>query len=376
MRKNRFTRHTTTEENFWPSFTDLISTIALILFFLLLMIFIENIIVAKDLKSERQKLIKVQDELAMLNAEISEKEKNLQLIEDQADDLKLEVEQGQILLKLSEEQIVKQQKLIANSNKELGNMRTKIQSIAVIRLSILENVRDTLETELRASGFTGTAGEDLVFIGENGNIILNNKLLFDQNSSTIGAEGKRLLSELAVVFEKVLSDDNLRNYIDAVQIEGHTDSTYTTTYNRKLSADRSIAVVDYMLESNPSLEQKYGAYFLASAFSEYRPLVVEHNESDKAKNRRIEISIILKDSNVQNIIDDYMKSINESELGKNQDGTENNGTETNTEQNPSTENNQTTESTTIQNTTDTNSENTSSESSQATTENTSVKINW
>lgn len=313
------------EENFWPSFTDMISTIAIILFFLILIIFVKNIIIANEFTAAQTQLLDTQqallekaDEMAALNAEISEKEKNLMLLEDEAESLKLEVEQGTIALKLSEEQIIDQQKIIAMSNQELGDLRTKIQSIALIRLDILDEVKNAIEREL-----ANTDAEDLssqVLIGDNGNIILNNTLLFDSNSATIASDGKQVIAELSNVFENILDDDELRSYIDAIQIEGHTDKINTSEYNRNLSSERAISVVNYLLSENSDLEQKYGAYFVASAYSEYRPLYdyVYNNplnltrEEINAQNRRIEISIILKDSNIQEIIDSYLQSSTQS----------------------------------------------------------------
>ncbi len=301
------------EENFWPSFTDMISTIALILFFLILIIFVENIIIAEDLSAERQALLSTEQALiereeamAVLNAEISEKESNLMMLQDEADELKLEVELGEVALTLSEQQILSQQKIIASSNKELGDMRTQIQAVAVIRLSILERVKDTIEDELKKADI---AGGDQVFIGENGNIILNNTLLFESNSSTIGGDGKVLVGELSQVFENILDDQTIRDYIDAIQIEGHTDTVNTSVYNRRLSTDRANSVVNYMFSFDTDLEAKYASYFVSSGYSEYRPLVEGDDKESRAQNRRIEISIILKDSNIQNIIDTYLENI-------------------------------------------------------------------
>lgn len=313
MRNRSRLRAVEPEENFWPSFTDMISTIALILFFLILIIFVENIIIAEDLSSERQALLSTEEALiereeamAILNAEISEKESNLMLLEDEAEELKLEVEQGQIALTLSEEQIIDQQVIIAQSNKDLGDMRTQLRAVAVIRLSILERVKNTIEKELIKANIEGG---DQVFIGENGNIILNNTLLFESNSSTIGEDGKTLVNELSQVFENILDDEDIRAYIDAIQIEGHTDSVNTAVYNRNLSTARANSVVNQMFQTNTDLEANYGSYFVASGYSEYRPLVIGDDSASRAQNRRIEISIILKDSNIQDIIDSYLKGI-------------------------------------------------------------------
>lgn len=319
MRSRQRLRTSHGGENFWPSFTDMISTIAIILFFLILIIFIKNIIIANELTatstqlSEREMALKLLDEeLVLKNAEITEKEQKLLMLQDDAENLLAEVEQGQIALKLSEEQIVEQQKIIAMSNQELGNMRTQIQAVALIRVSILGRVAEAIETELKNSN-VATDGSQ-VQVGENGNIILNNTLLFETGSSRIGEDGEALLAELANVFEKILDDQSLRDYIDAIQIEGHTDDIGNAVYNRELSTQRAISVVNYMFDVNKDLESEYGPYFLASGYSLYRPLV-DADDPDisvadaRAANRRIEISIILKDSHVQDIIDSYLNSI-------------------------------------------------------------------
>jgi chemotaxis protein MotB len=62
------------------------------------------------------------------------------------------------------------------------------------------------------------------------------------------------------------------------------------------------------MASNPSLEIKYGKYFSASGYSEFRPIAEGTSEAARQRNRRIEISINIKDSNVQKIIDDYLSS--------------------------------------------------------------------
>lgn len=315
MRARQRLRTNGTEENFWPSFTDMISTIAIILFFLILIIFIKNIIVANDLTATITQLNDEQEKLNLLNqelddrvAEISEKEENLMLLQDEAEQLKLEVEKGQIALTLSEQQIVDQQKIIANSNQELGEMRTRINDIATIRLDILREVKDAMETELDNTELAGV--EDLLTFADNGNIIINNTLLFEFNSSNIGEDGQAVLTELANVFESVLSRHEVRKYIDAIQIEGHTDQEGEEEYNRDLSARRAISVVNYLLDedTNDTLGVLYEQYFVASAYSETRPL--EYAQSD-AENRRIEISIILRDSSIQDIIDEYLEDTSE-----------------------------------------------------------------
>ncbi|MCK5763530.1 MAG: flagellar motor protein MotB, partial [Clostridiales bacterium] len=175
------------EENFWPSFTDMISTIALILFFLMLIAYVNNIVTGKDLEYAKKQLVDTELRLEESKAEISQAEKQLRLLKDDLDKTMAELEIGEIALKLSEEEIDKQREIIADSNQELGDLRTKLQGIAVLRLELLKSVKESIEKSL---GTTTAEGEELVTIADNGNIVINESLVFEFDSYRIKPEGK------------------------------------------------------------------------------------------------------------------------------------------------------------------------------------------
>jgi len=148
-----------------------------------------------------------------------------------------------------------------------------------------------------------------VRIGDNGNIVINEGLVFDASSYSLKPEGKALLGTLAVALENVLADERVRENIDAMLVQGHTDARGSSAYNFELSAKRANAVLNYMFEANPRLEQKYGSFFAASAYSKFRPLNPANTEEAYEQNRRIELSLVLKDANVRRVIDEYTQSV-------------------------------------------------------------------
>jgi chemotaxis protein MotB len=149
-----------------------------------------------------------------------------------------------------------------------------------------------------------------VTIAENGNIVINESLVFEYNSHTIKKQGKPFLAVLAKGLANVLSDANVRENIDAVVVQGHTDERGSVEYNRELSAKRANAVLNYMFEANAMLGEAYGSYFASSAYSEFRPINDSKTEAAYEQNRRIEISVVLKDASVRRIIDEYMSNLN------------------------------------------------------------------
>jgi chemotaxis protein MotB len=148
-----------------------------------------------------------------------------------------------------------------------------------------------------------------VSIADNGNIIIDESLLFEYDSHTVKRDGKKFLDTLAAAFAGVLSDPGVRANIDAVHIQGHTDERGSVSYNRELAARRANAVLDYMFEAHESLERDHGSFFASSAYSEFRPIDPGKSETAFRRNRRIEISVVLKDASVRALIDDYMRGI-------------------------------------------------------------------
>ena len=279
----------TSTGDLWPSFTDITSTIALILFVLVLLAFVRNLVAGKQLDAFQR--------------QISVSEQKLEHLGDELKRTTAQIEQGQKQLKLSEQKLDEQQRVLADSNRELGDLRVRLQSIAVLRVDVLTKVKHSLEAELS----TTKPNTVLVSIGDNGNIVINESLVFEYNSFAIKKDGKPLLQTLSRALGNVLSDPGVRENIDVIVIQGHTDERGTASFNRDLSAKRANAVLDYLFESNRTLEDLYGSYFAASAYSEFRPIDPTKTEAAFEHNRRIEISLVLKDANVRKVIDEYVQ---------------------------------------------------------------------
>jgi chemotaxis protein MotB len=268
----------------WPSFTDVMSTMALILFVLVLLSYVRSLVNAKRLEGLEHQIGASKVELARLRDQIRT---------------------GQTELAASRAELRGQQAIVADSNRQLDALRSQLQSIAVVRVSVLERVKQALEAEL---GPTAPNGQALVTLGETGNVVLNESLVFEFGSYAIKKEARPLLDTLAKALGNVLSDDAIRPNIDTVVIEGHTDERGSASANWDLSTRRATAVLEYLLQANPRLADSYGGYFAASGHSKYRPLDSAATEDAYQKNRRIEIAVIPRDENVRKVLDDYTKS--------------------------------------------------------------------
>lgn len=119
-----------------------------------------------------------------------------------------------------------------------------------------------------------TADDIVKDLAEKGKSILY--INFDIDKSEITTDGKEIINQIADALKK----DNSVN----IAIEGHTDNTGDASHNKKLSNDRANAVMHALI--NQKIDK---SRLSAKGFGAERPLVSNDSESNKAKNRRVEL---------------------------------------------------------------------------------------
>ena len=325
-RSEGFVRSEQGEQGFWPSYADMMSAVALILFFLMLLSYIQNLITGNNLQNTqetlentRARLLSTEEKLASTELELKDTEDTLALTrkevekaENELAKLTIDLDEAKLTLSQQEKDLAAQDKLLADqkaliadqeeymkaASEELLAMRGQMQTVAVLRLSILEQIRDSMAKVM--------GSEDKVTIGENGNIVLDESVLFDSGSSEIKDEARPALDQLVKVFLTFLANDENARYVDSVVISGHTDSEGTDESNRILSTDRANSVLNYLMSAQNRRLEKYASFFCASGYGETRPVQSNATPEGRAANRRIEISIILKDDSIMDILESYL----------------------------------------------------------------------
>jgi chemotaxis protein MotB len=315
MRKTR--RESSINEsshNYWPSFADVMSALVLVLFFLMVLTFIQNILTGDSLKTAKAELIDTESQLEQASSDLSEAKLQIQLAE--AELLRLQdeinnaisiIEEKEAALALSQALIDEQNETIALTNASLEEIRQQMQGIALIRMDLLQKVQTSLQQSLSESESTQDTTVD---IGDNANIIIGGNFLFAYNSTKINESAKPVLTQLSHAFYDLLQEGNTKDMIDTIIIAGHTDNKGTTQYNWELSTYRAQAVVNFLFEANPQLEIDYGDYFSAAGYGENRPIAPNTTAENQAKNRRIEISIVVRDSAITDLINEYLAEDN------------------------------------------------------------------
>jgi len=85
--------------------------------------------------------------------------------------------------------------------------------------------------------------------------------------------------------------------VEAVQIEGHTDSTGTYPFNIKLSADRATTTLGLMIDTVPTLRSYNNlngqAVISFAGYGPDRPVASNDTPAGQATNRRIDLRFIM-----------------------------------------------------------------------------------
>ena len=90
------------EQGFWPSYADMMSAVALILFFLMLISYIQNLITGNDLQNTQEVLADTEAKLALTLSEVEDAEIKLAGVTD-------DLTKAQLTLDEQEEEIKREE---------------------------------------------------------------------------------------------------------------------------------------------------------------------------------------------------------------------------------------------------------------------------
>lgn len=307
------------EQGFWPSYTDMMSAVALILFFLMLLAYIQNIITNNDLSHKEEELRDTLNQLIVATQQVKDKEAELQTVSDNLETAQQDLDQQKITLDqqassiieqanfimqqqadiaAQKDTIAQQQLYLDNTQAELSQVRAQMQAAAFLRVDIVEKIRQNVEQVM------GNA--NTISISDTGSLVLSESVLFDQGSAELKANSRVLLDQLAIGFASFLESSDSIEYVDTIVIGGHADSTGSDTLNRKLSTDRANSVLTYLMTTQGGVLTPYAQYFCAAGYSSTRPVATNETVEGRAQNRRIEITITLKDESVLDALNQYL----------------------------------------------------------------------
>lgn len=293
MKKTARRQSSTESQDFWPSFTDIMSGIVLIMFLVLIMLYINNCMKSSQLSA-------AEDALGVAVASLDDANGQLITSNLKTEELQALIDTLRANAELSQSEYNAKAIELQNALSELEKLKGNLQEVALLRLSVYDKIVNAIEEQM---GTKASDGSPLISVNDS-QIVINENLVFDIDSYTIRPEAYELLDCLGSAFVTILKDPDVGKYINAIVIEGHTDDTGSDSHNRDLSAKRAVAVLEYLCKGNSQLASNYQDQLVATAYGQWRPISTDN----KAQNRRIGISIIVKDESIATAINNYLNS--------------------------------------------------------------------
>lgn len=246
----------------------------------------------------------------------------LQETQDELDEAQQEIERLQQELREAQRREDDLLKQIADKDREIAHLKRQIERLeaairrlqlrdpleayltrsAEARLEILENIRQRLTVE-----FPDLAVE---ISDENDALRFRGEGLFATGQSDLDARPLEIVRTIAERLDEILPcytfgpstawEENCNPagaVVEAVQIEGHTDSTGIEVNNLRLSTDRANATFIAMRTHTPDLiahRNTRGQPVLSVAgYGQMRPIASNETLDGRAQNRRIDLRIIM-----------------------------------------------------------------------------------
>ena len=241
------------------------------------------------LDAQAAALAQKQGELDAANVSLAAREQELLQLQAQLAAQQTALDAANATLTSQQEALADASRLLAAQQTALENQTAKIDDLVGVRSRIIQELSGALaQSNLRASVDPTT-----------GNIMLDSAVFFDTAKRTIKAEGKALLDQFIPVYLGVLLQDQYKDYLGEIIIEGHTDTTGSYLMNLELSQTRALSVAQYCLQM-PSLSQEQQtllrSILVAQGKSFSNPIHHADGSVNMDASRRVEFKFSLRDA--------------------------------------------------------------------------------
>ena len=325
--------------DYWPGFVDALSTLLLVVTFLMVLFMVAQYFVAQEAAGKDTALARLQKQIAqmadLLSLERSQKktaleessslkatlaaseaekkrlnglltsgtstEARIAAATKELDDQKGLTAQALAQVELLNQQILALRKQLAALENSLGDTdkRDKQAQSQIADLGQRFNValaKRVQELSQYRSSFFGelkrSLGErdDVQVVGDR--FVFQSEIFFDSGSADLAPQGYAELDKLAAAL-KDLEARIPKDLNWVLRIDGHTDirpiSTSAFRSNWELSSSRAISVVKFLISKGVPPGR-----LVAAGFGEYQPLSSGGSEGDLRRNRRIELKLTEK----------------------------------------------------------------------------------
>jgi chemotaxis protein MotB len=321
---------------FWPGYVDVLSTLLLVVTFLLSIFMVAQFYVSQEssgkdtvlrrlqrqiaeltnlLSLEKGQGKTLQDELAALQASFAtlktdnerlsgvagmggEKDARIASLSKELADKSVLSSEAQAKVDLLNQQLLQLRRQMAALQEAIGaaESKDKDSQARIADLGARLNVvlaKQVQELQRYRSDFFGRLREllrdrkDIRVVGDR--FVFESEVLFPSGQATMTVEGLATIDQLATAIQEL--QRSVPREIDwALQVDGHTDSRPIASFqfpsNWELSSARATTVVKYLISRGVSPKR-----LVAAGYGEFQPLEEGTTEEVLRRNRRIELKL-------------------------------------------------------------------------------------
>ena len=271
----------------------------------------EITLLEKDLELSKKKIAKHIEEIALDKDEISKLKQLLMGYELREKELNAtivtaneEIKSQKNLINLKDEELAQLEKKLIEQSKahqklveEFDITKVKIKNLTGVRIKVITALKDKL-------------GESIDIDPKSGNMRFSSNILFQRGAFTLKEESKKELSSILKKYiHTLLLDQDIREHIESITIEGHTDSDGEYMLNLELSQKRALEVMKFLYSLDFEDHKLLEKYISASGRS-YSNLIYKEGKEDKEASRRIEIKFHIKNEKAIGEIENFLSAKN------------------------------------------------------------------
>jgi len=216
-------------------------------------------------------------------------------------ELNNKVLKGQNTISLQQGELAELTSLILTKSKEHQMLvdefditKVKIKSLTGIRIKVITALKKKLGPSINIDKSSGA-------------IKFSSNILFDQGQFELKEESKEQLSSILKDYiQTLLLDGDIKQYIEDITIEGHTNSDGTYLYNLQLSQQRALEVMKFMYSLNLIDKKLLKKYINASGRSYADRIRDKNGFEEKNSSRRIEIKFRIKNEQSIRQLSNYL----------------------------------------------------------------------
>lgn len=312
MAGKRQNRDRYAETSYWQSYSDMMA--ALLLIFILIIAITLAIYKQKttdlektqmELNAARQKLDLASEELDLARVDLDNYRSEIEASKHDLEDSLLKLQEAYDAAALTREELAAAYLEIDEARGELESTRSQLQDIVGVRTDIIGE----LQTKFNNSTMKVDA--------QNGSISFSSDVLFQYGSANLTDASKATLTEIIPMYLDVLLQDQYRDYIAEIIIEGHTDTDGSYKHNMDLSSERASSVARYILDPANGLSeakiQQLQSMLTINGRSYSSPIYIAGTRQiDMAASRRVEIKFRLKEDELIQKITEILEQRNKA----------------------------------------------------------------